>query len=44
VERRHIERVLEATGGNRSMAAKILGIDRKTLWRKLGQAATDEQA
>jgi DNA-binding NtrC family response regulator len=44
VERRHIERVLEATGGNRSMAAKILGIDRKTLWRKLGQAAGDEQA
>ena len=36
VERRHIERVLEATGKNRTLAARILGIDRKTLWRKLG--------
>jgi len=42
VERRHIERVLEATGGNRTMAAKILGIDRKTLWRKLGPESPQE--
>jgi DNA-binding NtrC family response regulator len=38
IERRHIERVLEATNGNRTLAAKMLGIDRKTLWRKLGAA------
>lgn len=35
VERRYILRVLEAVGGNRSQAAKILGFDRKTLYRKL---------
>ncbi|HMD47550.1 MAG TPA: sigma-54 dependent transcriptional regulator [Bryobacteraceae bacterium] len=31
----HIRRVLTATGGNKSRAAKILGIERKTLYRKL---------
>ncbi|GAB4166228.1 MAG: sigma 54-interacting transcriptional regulator [Geothermobacteraceae bacterium] len=35
VERRYIERVLDACDGNRSVAARILGIDRKTLYRKL---------
>jgi DNA-binding NtrC family response regulator len=35
VERRHVMRVLEAQGGNRTRAAKILGLDRKTLQRKL---------
>jgi two-component system, NtrC family, response regulator AtoC len=35
VERRYILRVLEAVGGRRSDAAKVLGIDRKTLYRKL---------
>lgn len=34
-ERQHILRVLAATGGNRSAAARILGIERKTLTRKL---------
>jgi DNA-binding NtrC family response regulator len=39
-EERHIRRVLEYCAGNRSQAAKILGIDRATLWRKLkGYAA-----
>jgi two-component system response regulator HydG len=31
IERRYISQVLEAVGGNKSTAAKILGIDRKTL-------------
>jgi DNA-binding NtrC family response regulator len=31
----HIRRVMSATGGNKSRAAKILGIERKTLYRKL---------
>jgi len=34
LERRHIARVLKLTGGNKSEAAKILGLDRKTLQRK----------
>ena len=34
VEKRHISRVLKLTGGNKSEAAKILGLDRKTLQRK----------
>ena len=36
VERLYLERVLEATGGNKTLAAKILGLDRKTIYRKLG--------
>jgi len=35
VERRHVLRVLEACNGNRTDAAKMLGLDRKTLYRKL---------
>ncbi len=35
LERRHIERVLEVTGGNRPKAAKILGINPSTIYRKL---------
>jgi DNA-binding NtrC family response regulator len=37
VERDHILRVLEQAGGNRSLAARLLGIDRGTLARKLDQ-------
>jgi two-component system response regulator HydG len=36
VERRYVARVLEACGGNKTLAARILGVDRKTLYRKLG--------
>lgn len=34
-ERQHILRALEQTGGNRALAAQLLGIDRVSLWRKL---------
>jgi two-component system response regulator HydG len=34
VERAHIERVLQATKGNKTLAAQILGVDRRTLYRK----------
>jgi len=34
MERRHIQRVLQATKGNKTSAARLLGIDRKTLVRK----------
>jgi len=37
VERRYILHVLEAVGGNKTAAARILGIERKTLYRKLEQ-------
>jgi two-component system response regulator HydG len=37
VERRYIEHVLRAFDGNRTEAARVLGLDRKTLYRKLGR-------
>ena len=35
IERRYIVKVLENTGYNKGLAAKILGIPRTTLWRKM---------
>ena len=35
LERRHIMKVLETVGGNKTLASQILGVDRKTLYRKL---------
>jgi DNA-binding NtrC family response regulator len=35
VERNHILDVLAGVGGNRALAARLLGIDRVSLWRKL---------
>ena len=35
LEKRHIRRVLEVTGGNRPKAAKILGVNVTTVYRKL---------
>jgi Nif-specific regulatory protein len=40
LERAHIERVLRHTGGNKSRAASILGIERSTLDRKLKKYAS----
>jgi transcriptional regulator with PAS, ATPase and Fis domain len=42
LETRHIERVLRAVGGNRQEAARILGIDRSTLYRKMRRLASDD--
>jgi two-component system response regulator AtoC len=49
VERRYIAQVLDALGGNKASAARILGMDRRTLYRKLerwgkggGAPSTDE--
>jgi DNA-binding NtrC family response regulator len=46
VERAYILEVLRQSGGNKSRAAEILGLDRKTLYRKLDEygAAEDRQA
>ncbi|MBL8721264.1 MAG: sigma-54-dependent Fis family transcriptional regulator [Myxococcales bacterium] len=35
VERRYVLRVLEAAAGNKLVAARVLGFDRRTLYRKL---------
>ncbi len=35
IEKEHIINVLEETGGNQSKASKILGINRKTLYKKI---------
>jgi DNA-binding NtrC family response regulator len=35
LERRYIAKVLRATAGNKSQAAKTLGLDRRTLYRRL---------
>ena len=42
VERQYIQRVLASVQGNRTEAARILGVDRKTLYRRLKQ--DEEQA
>ncbi len=41
VERRYILHVLKTVGGNRSLAARILKLDRKTLYRKLHRYEAD---
>jgi DNA-binding NtrC family response regulator len=35
MEKRYILQILAAVGGSKSVAARILGLDRTTLWRKL---------
>jgi transcriptional regulator with PAS, ATPase and Fis domain len=42
LERGYIRQVLEATGGNKSETAKILGINRASLWRKLKRYDEDD--
>jgi two-component system response regulator HydG len=41
VERRYIARVMEAVGGNKTAAARILGFDRKRLYRMLERLEID---
>ena len=42
VEKRHIMRVLASTGGNKTRAARTLGIDTKTLYNKLKSYKSSE--
>ena len=42
VERRYLLHVVEAVNGNKTLASKILGLDRKTLYRKLQQYGAAE--
>ncbi len=41
LEREYARAILAAVGGNKSEAAAVLGIDRKTLYRKLGEPETN---
>jgi two-component system response regulator HydG len=38
IERRYVRRVLAAVGGNKTQAAKVLGIDRRSLYRRIEPA------
>jgi two-component system response regulator HydG len=42
VERRYVLRVLQAVDGNKTLAADVLGFDRRTLYRKLERYASGE--
>jgi two-component system, NtrC family, response regulator AtoC len=42
VEKRYIQRVLDSVGGNKTLAARVLGFDRRTLYRKLDRFPPSE--
>ncbi|HEY6038127.1 MAG TPA: helix-turn-helix domain-containing protein, partial [Kofleriaceae bacterium] len=44
IERRHILRVLDAKEGNKLAASQSLGIDRKTLYRKLVRYGVERES
>jgi two-component system response regulator HydG len=44
LERRYIERVLKLLDGNKSRAAQVLALDRRTLYRKLERYEKSSQA
>ncbi len=44
LERSYIQRVLAASGHNKTEAARVLGIDRRTLYRKLKEYEAEEGA
>jgi two-component system response regulator HydG len=41
IELQYIQYVLRQAGGNKTEAAKILGLDRKTLYRKLKEIESE---
>ena len=43
LERRYVARVLKAVAGNKTQAARVLGVDRRTLYRKLERYDKDDE-
>jgi transcriptional regulator of acetoin/glycerol metabolism len=43
MERRRLEDALRRSGGNRTEAAKLLGISRVTLWKRLQKYGVEER-
>src|SRR6185437_11605486 len=43
MERRYVRQVLNAVGGNKTHAARILGIDRRSLYRRLEEPRADRK-
>jgi DNA-binding NtrC family response regulator len=43
LERRYIARALKLLNGNKARAAQLLGVDRRTLYRRLGRYATSSK-
>jgi DNA-binding NtrC family response regulator len=43
LEKRHIQKVLDVTGGNRPKAAKILGVNTSTVYRKIEKYNLDDR-
>jgi two-component system response regulator HydG len=44
MEQRYLRQVLTVVGGNKTRAARVLGIDRRSLYRRLEQAAGDHDS
>jgi DNA-binding NtrC family response regulator len=44
VEQRYIRHVLRVVGGNKALASRVLGFDRKTLYRKLERIEKDAES
>jgi hypothetical protein len=44
MERRYVRQVLNAVGGNKTHAARILGIDRRSLYRRLEEPRHDPKS
>jgi two-component system response regulator AtoC len=44
MERRYVHKVLTSVGGNKTVAARLLGIDRRSVYRRLAPIAESEAA